>query len=33
MSDDEGCFDGVYITSVRQAKVFLKGQLRFLGVK
>ena len=25
-------YDGVYVTSVRQARVFLKRQLRFLGV-
>ena len=33
MGDDEDCYDGVYVTSVRQAKVFLKEQLKFLGVK
>ena len=33
MGDDEDCYDGIYVTSVRQAKVFLKGQLKFLGVK
>ena len=32
MGDDEDCYDGVYVTSVRQAKVFLKEQLKFLGV-
>ena len=33
IGDDEDCYDGVYVTSVRQAKVFLKEQLKFLGVR
>ena len=33
IGDDEDCYDGVYATSVRQAKVFLKEQLKFLGVR
>ena len=32
IGDDEDCYDGVFVTSVRQAKVFLKEQLKFLGV-
>ena len=31
MEYDEDCYDGIYVTSVRQAKVFLKEQLKFLG--
>lgn len=31
MGDDGDYYDGIYVTSVRQAKVFLKGQLEFLG--
>ena len=31
MGDDEDCYDSIYVTSVRQARVFLKGQLKFLG--
>ena len=31
MGDDGDCYDSVYVTSVRQAKVFLKEQLDFLG--
>ena len=31
MGDDEDCYDGVYVTSVRQAKVFLKSCEEFLN--
>lgn len=30
MGADDDCYDGIYITSVRQARVFLKGCERFL---
>lgn len=31
MGDDEDCYDGIYVASVRQVKVFLKEQLDILG--
>ena len=30
MGDDGDCYDGIYVTSVRQAKVFLKSCEEFL---
>ena len=31
IGDDGDCYDGVYVTSVRQAKVFLKSCEEFLN--
>ena len=31
MYKDDDCYDGIYITSVRQAKAWLKSTSKFLG--